>query len=162
MKRLVPLLAALLLLLTACGASTAAEYMAPVDAYCRALQDNDFSQLQQAMPAAVLNSEGLNAGELDELRTVFFPDVGEQYTLSARALSMEEFSPEECRELEAVLLREYACHMTVTEARQLSLKIHISGKLEGDMQMNSVVYTDGTQWYVDFSNAAVSIRSSGS
>ena len=56
MKRLLPMLLVFLLLLTGCTASPEADYMAPVRAYCRALQDNDFSQLQQAMPAAVLSS----------------------------------------------------------------------------------------------------------
>lgn len=68
MKKRLFALVLLLLLLAGCTAAPEADYMAPVRAYCLALQNNDFSQLQQAMPAAVLSSNGLDAGELDELR----------------------------------------------------------------------------------------------
>lgn len=67
MKKRLFALVLLLLLLAGCTAAPEADYMAPVRAYCLALQNNDFSQLQQAMPAAVLSSNGLDAGELDEL-----------------------------------------------------------------------------------------------
>ena len=71
MKKRLFALVLLLLLLAGCTAAPEADYMAPVRAYCLALQNNDFSQLQQAMPAAVLSSNGLDAGELDELRAPF-------------------------------------------------------------------------------------------
>ena len=70
MKKRLFALVLLLLLLAGCTAAPEADYMAPVRAYCLALQNNDLSQLQQAMPAAVLSSNGLDAGELDELRAM--------------------------------------------------------------------------------------------
>lgn len=54
MKKRLFALVLLLLLLAGCTAAPEADYMAPVRAYCLALQNNDFSQLQQAMPAAAI------------------------------------------------------------------------------------------------------------
>lgn len=59
-----------LVLLAGCTAAPEVDYMAPVRAYCLALQNNDFTELQKAMPAAILSSDGLDAGELDELRAL--------------------------------------------------------------------------------------------
>ncbi len=156
MKRIIPLL--LVLLLFAGCAAEDSVYMEPVHAYCEALQNNDFSRMESAMPAAVLNSEGLNAGELDELRTVFFADAGMEYTLSPKELKAEDFSREECDTLQTFLLEEYNCRLAVAEAKQLRLRIHLGGEIEGDMEFYAVVYSDGTQWYVDFNTGAVAIK----
>ena len=84
MKKRLFALVLLLLLLAGCTAAPEADYMAPVRAYCLALQNNDFSQLQQAMPAAVLSSNGLDAGELDELRAPFLTHAAKQRILRQR------------------------------------------------------------------------------
>ena len=86
MKKRLFALVLLLLLLAGCTAAPEADYMAPVRAYCLALQNNDFSQLQQAMPAAVLSSNGLDAGELDELRAPFLTHAADSITIRADAV----------------------------------------------------------------------------
>lgn len=156
MKRIIPLFLALLLL-AGCSSKDLA-YMAPIQAYCEALENNDFSRMQEAMPAAVLNSEGMNAGELEELRRVFFADAGTEYTLEARPLKAEDFSIEDCQRLQAFLLEEYGCRLEVAEAKRLRLRLDLGGELKGDVEFYAVVYSDGTQWYVDFNTGVLETK----
>lgn len=62
MKRICILCLLAALLLGACGLADA-PYMEPVRTYCAALQDDDFTRLQEAIPPAVLNADGFDAGE---------------------------------------------------------------------------------------------------
>ena len=158
MKRLLPMLLVFLLLLTGCTASPEADYMAPVRAYCRALQDNDFSQLQQAMPAAVLSRNGMDAGELDEMRASFFTGGAESFTITPNAVKTEEFTPKECAALQEFLLDEYVCSLHVDAARLLKLHLQFSGGMEGELTVYAVVYRANSQWYVEFSSGAAAIR----
>ena len=67
MKRICILCLLAALLLSACGLADA-PYMEPVRTYCAALQDDDFTRLQEAIPPAVLNADGFDAGELANVR----------------------------------------------------------------------------------------------
>lgn len=70
MKRICILCLLAALLLGACGLADA-PYMEPVRTYCAALQDGDFTRLQEAIPPAVLNADGFDAGELANVRDSF-------------------------------------------------------------------------------------------
>lgn len=70
MKRICILCLLAALLLGACGLADA-PYMEPVRTYCAALQDDDFTRLQEAIPPAVLNADGFDAGELANVRDSF-------------------------------------------------------------------------------------------
>ena len=157
-KRLPALVLALLLLLAGCTAAPEADYMAPVRAYCLALQDNDFSRLQQAMPAAVLSSDGLDAGELDELRAPFLTDAAEHITIHADAVKTSDFTPKECAALQAYLLEEYVCSLDIDTAKLLKLHLCFGGDMEGELTLPAVVYRANSRWYVEFSPPAAAIK----
>lgn len=142
----------LLVLLTGCSIAKA-EYMAPVDAYCKALQENDFSQMELAMPAAVLNREGINAGELDELRTVFGYPAGGEYTISAKERDNRRLPASSCTVMEDYLMQEYGCRLEVTQVRLVDVRLTMGGDLEGELDLRVVCYESGGHWYVDFSAA---------
>lgn len=140
-----------------CGCNTAPKaYMAPVDAYCLALQNNDFAQMQLAMPAQVLNSEGIDAGELAEMRTGFVSDLGDIYTLTACEDTAKALSAADCSTLNAFLLSEYNYAATVTEAYLLDVTVWFSGDVTGNLSMSTVVYCSGQTWYLDFNAATLS------
>ena len=159
MKKCLPaLLLALVLLLAGCTATPEADYMAPVRAYCLALQNNDFSQLEKAMPAAVLSSNGLDAGELDELRAPFLMKSAEDVTLRADAVKTTDFTPKECAALQAFLYNEYVCKLDIEAAKLLKLNLRFGGDMEGELSLPAVVYRANSRWYVEFSRGAAAIK----
>ena len=160
MKRrlIAALLTLLVVLLAGCTASPEADYMAPVRAYCLALENNDFSELQKAMPAAVLSSDGLDAGELDELRAPFTGQKNGKVTLKADAIKSYEFTHEECAALQQYLLDEYVCQLSIVKARLLKLRIAFGGDMEGELMLPAVVYQANSVWYVDFNPEAVALK----
>lgn len=157
-KRLAALLLALLALLAGCTASPEADYMAPVRAYCLALQDNDFFQLQQSMPAAVLSSEGLDAEELEALRTHFLTSAADGITIRADAVKTTDFTPQECAALQAYLLDEYVCKLDIDTAKLLNLHLRFGGEMEGELSLPAVVYRANSRWYVEFSQQAADLK----
>ena len=151
MKKRLFALVLLLLLLAGCTAAPEADYMAPVRAYCLALQNNDFSQLQQAMPAAVLSSNGLDAGELDELRAPFLTHTADSITIRADAVKTTDFTPKERAALQAYLFDEYVCKLDIDAAKLLKLHLRFGGDMEGELTLPTVVYRANSRWYVEFS-----------
>ena len=154
-------LAALLtlaVLLAGCTASPEADYMAPVRAYCLALQNNDFNVLQEAMPSAVLSSNGLDAGELDELRAPFLGQKDGKVTVKADAIRSDEFTAKECAALQEYLLEEYVCRLPIEKARLLKLRVEFGGDMEGELLLSAVVYRSNSRWYVEFSPAAAELK----
>ncbi len=158
MKKRLFALVLLLLLLAGCTAAPEADYMAPVRAYCLALQNNDFSQLQQAMPAAVLSSNGLDAGELDELRAPFLTHAADSITIRADAVKTSDFTPKECAALQAYLFDEYVCKLDIDAAKLLKLHLCFGGDMEGELTLPTVVYRANSRWYVEFSRQAAAIK----
>ena len=90
MKRICILCLLAALLLGACGLADA-PYMEPVRTYCAALQDDDFTRLQEAIPPAVLNADGFDAGELANVRDSFAK--GSRTTMTSRQRSWTAASP---------------------------------------------------------------------
>lgn len=158
MKKRLFALVLLLLLLAGCTAAPEADYMAPVRAYCLALQNNDFSQLQQAMPAAVLSSNGLGAGELDELRAPFLTHTADSITIRADAVKTTDFTPKERAALQAYLFDEYVCKLDIDAAKLLKLHLCFGGDMEGELTLPTVVYRANSRWYVEFSRQAAAIK----
>ena len=148
----------LVLLLAGCTAAPEVDYMAPVRAYCLALQNNDFAQLQKAMPAAVLSSDGLDAGELDELHAPFTGQKDGKVTVKADAVKSYEFTAEECAALQQYLLKEYVCRLSIDKARLLKLRVEFGGDMEGELMLPAVVYRANSRWYVEFSPEAIAIK----
>ena len=144
-----------LILLTACSSVAPAPYMAPIQAYCLALQNHDFDQMRLAMPSAVLNSEGVDAGELDELRTVFVGSSGSDYTITAKERDSYRLSKDRCAALQNFLLEEYGCSLTVDEARVVDVRLQLGETMDGTLDIRAVTYRSGEKWYVDFSASAL-------
>lgn len=84
MKRICILCLLAALLLGACGLADA-PYMEPVRTYCAALQDDDFTRLQEAIPPAVLNADGFDAGELANVRDSFAKGSSNDYDSRQRS-----------------------------------------------------------------------------
>ena len=147
-----------LVLLAGCTAAPEVDYMAPVRAYCLALQNNDFAQLQKAMPTAVLSSDGLDAGELDELHAPFTGQKDGKVTVKADAVKSYEFTAEECAALQQYLLKEYFCRLSIDKARLLKLRVEFGGDMEGELMLPAVVYRANSRWYVEFSPEAVALK----
>lgn len=83
MKRICILCLLAALLLGACGLADA-PYMEPVRTYCAALQDDDFTRLQEAIPPAVLNADGFDAGELANVRDSFAKGSSNDYDITPK------------------------------------------------------------------------------
>ena len=83
MKRICILCLLAALLLAACGLADA-PYMEPVRTYCAALQDDDFTRLQEAIPPAVLNADGFDAGELANVRDSFAKGSSNDYDITPK------------------------------------------------------------------------------
>lgn len=86
MKRICILCLLAALLLGACGLADA-PYMEPVRTYCAALQDGDFTRLQEAIPPAVLNADGFDAGELANVRDSFAKGSSNDYDITPKELN---------------------------------------------------------------------------
>lgn len=157
-RRLAALLALIALLLAGCTASPETDYMAPVRAYCQAIQDNDFARLRTAMPAAVLSSNGLDAGELDELLSPYLGSGTKELTITPDALRTRNFSPEECAKLQRYLSEEYDCLLSIDAANLLKLHLKIDGEMSGELTVFAVVYRANSTWYVEFSQGAIEIK----
>ena len=101
MKRICILCLLAALLLGACGLADA-PYMEPVRTYCAALQDDDFTRLQEAIPPAVLNADGFDAGELANVRDSFAKGSSNDYDITPKELDSRRI-PESVRKREAKL-----------------------------------------------------------
>ena len=84
MKRICILCLLAALLLGACGLADA-PYMEPVRTYCAALQDDDFTRLQEAIPPAVLNADGFDAGAIRSPRAAAATMTSRQRSWTAAA-----------------------------------------------------------------------------
>lgn len=157
-RRLAALLVLIVLLLAGCKASPESDYMAPVRAYCQAMQDNDFARLRAAMPAAVLSSSGLDAGELDEPLSPYLGGGAKDLTITADALRTKNFSPKECAELQRYLSEEYDCVLSIDAANLLKLHLKMDGEMSGELTVYAVVYRANSTWYVEFSPEAIAIK----
>ncbi|MDR0890399.1 MAG: hypothetical protein LBM28_07155 [Oscillospiraceae bacterium] len=142
-------------LFVGCKAKAPAAYMAPIDAYCAALQNNDFEQLRLSMPATVLNSDGINPSELDDLRTAFVKDWGSVYTLTAKEKSAKSLSPADIVTLEDYLYDEYGYRTELTQAYNLEVTLTFRGNVSGTMDVPVVVYYNDRVWYLDFNASAL-------
>ena len=116
MKRICILCLLAALLLGACGLADA-PYMEPVRTYCAALQDDDFTRLQEAIPPAVLNADGFDAGELANVRDSFAKGSSNDYDITPKELDSRRIPESGCRVLEDYFRQQYDWTMTVDEAR---------------------------------------------
>jgi hypothetical protein len=98
MKRICILCLLAALLLSACGLADA-PYMEPVRTYCAALQDDDFTRLQEAIPPAVLNADGFDAGELANVRDSFAKGSSNDYDITPKELDSRRIPESGCRVL---------------------------------------------------------------
>ena len=95
MKRICILCLLAALLLGACGLADA-PYMEPVRTYCAALQDDDFTRLQEAIPPAVLNADGFDAGELANVRDSFAKGSSNDYDITPKELDSRRIPESGC------------------------------------------------------------------
>ena len=116
MKRICILCLLAALLLGACGLADA-PYMEPVRTYCAALQDGDFTRLQEAIPPAVLNADGFDAGELANVRDSFAKGSSNDYDITPKELDSRRIPESGCRVLEDYFRQQYDWIMTVDDTR---------------------------------------------
>lgn len=121
MKRICILCLLAALLLSACGLADA-PYMEPVRTYCAALQDDDFTRLQEAIPPAVLNADGFDAGELANVRDSFAKGSSNDYDITPKELDSRRIPESGCRVLEDYFRQQYDWIMTVDEARLVKFR----------------------------------------
>ena len=132
MKRICILCLLAALLLGACGLADA-PYMEPVRTYCAALQDDDFTRLQEAIPPAVLNADGFDAGELANVRDSFAKGSSNDYDITPKELDSRRI-PE-----------------SGDEARLVKFRVSFTGELDGQLNVRAVCYQTGGHWYLDLS-----------
>ena len=150
MKRICILCLLAALLLGACGLADA-PYMEPVRTYCAALQDDDFTRLQEAIPPAVLNADGFDAGELANVRDSFAKGSSNDYDITPKELDSRRIPESGCRVLEDYFRQQYDWIMTVDEARLVKFRVSFTGELDGQLNVRAVCYQTGGHWYLDLS-----------
>lgn len=150
MKRICILCLLAALLLSACGLADA-PYMEPVRTYCAALQDDDFTRLQEAIPPAVLNADGFDAGELANVRDSFAKGSSNDYDITPKELDSRRIPESGCRVLEDYFRQQYDWTMTVDEARLVKFRVSFTGELDGQLNVRAVCYQTGGHWYLDLS-----------
>lgn len=150
MKRICILCLLAALLLGACGLADA-PYMEPVRTYCAALQDDDFTRLQEAIPPAVLNADGFDAGELANVRDSFAKGSSNDYDITPKELDSRRIPESGCRVLEDYFRQQYDWTMTVDEARLVKFRVSFTGELDGQLNVRAVCYQTGGNWYLDLS-----------
>lgn len=150
MKRICILCLLAALLLGACGLADA-PYMEPVRTYCAALQDDDFTRLQEAIPPAVLNADGFDAGELANVRDSFAKGSSNDYDITPKELDSRRIPESGCRVLEDYFRQQYDWTMTVDEARLVKFRVSFTGELDGQLNVRAVCYQTGGHWYLDLS-----------
>ena len=136
--------------LGACGLADA-PYMEPVRTYCAALQDDDFTRLQEAIPPAVLNADGFDAGELANVRDSFAKGSSNDYDITPKELDSRRIPESGCRVLEDYFRQQYDWTMTVDEARLVKFRVSFTGELDGQLNVRAVCYQTGGHWYLDLS-----------
>lgn len=117
MKRICILCLLAALLLSACGLADA-PYMEPVRTYCAALQDDDFTRLQEAIPPAVLNADGFDAGELANVRDSFAKGSSNDYDITPKELDSRRIPESGCRVLEDYFRQHYRHNWCIPYERQ--------------------------------------------
>ena len=150
MKRICILCLLAALLLSACGLADA-PYMEPVRTYCAALQDDDFTRLQEAIPPAVLNADGFDAGELANVRDSFAKGSSNDYDITPKELDSRRIPESGCRVLEDYFRQQYDWIMTVDEARLVKFRVSFTVELDGQLNVRAVCYQTGGHWYLDLS-----------
>ena len=123
MKRICILCLLAALLLGACGLADA-PYMEPVRTYCAALQDDDFTRLQEAIPPAVLNADGFDAGELANVRDSFAKGSSNDYDITPKELDSRRIPESGCRVLEDYFRQQYDHDRRRGTARQIPRFVH--------------------------------------
>ncbi|MFQ8807484.1 MAG: large-conductance mechanosensitive channel protein MscL [Oscillospiraceae bacterium] len=157
MKRICILCLLAALLLGACGQADA-PYMEPVRTYCAALQDGDFTRLQEAIPPAVLNADGFDAGELANVRDSFAKGSND-YDITPKELDSRRIPESGCRVLEDYFRQQYDWTMTVDEARLVKFRVSFTGELDGQLNVRAVCYQTGGHWYLDLSAVSLNLFS---
>ena len=150
MKRICILCLLAALLLSACGLADA-PYMEPVRTYCAALQDGDFTRLQEAIPPPC------------SMRTALMPVSWPMCAIrSPRAAATTMTSRQRSWTAAASPRAAAACSriisassmswiMTVDEARLVKFRVSFTGELDGQLNVRAVCYQTGGHWYLDLS-----------
>lgn len=143
----------LLLGLCACQAQQidrSHDYMQAIGAYYTALAENRFTSLRQAMPAQVLDSLGLDAGELTNLVSKYNRTYGQNFTAIVSENGSVRLSKQQLDDLEAYLAQQYGIREAVQDAYLVEYTTEFSGiKSEKSTTEGIVVYQLDDNWYID-------------
>lgn len=139
--------------LCACGAQQAEQphdYMQAIDAYYAALEQNRFTSLQQSMPPQVLDSLGLDAGELSNLISKYNTAYGLNFTVTVQENGSVQLDETQLEDLNAYLAQEYGISGSVQDAYLVEYNAAFAGiKAEKAMTEGIVVYRLDGEWYID-------------
>lgn len=117
--------------------------MEPVRTYCAALQDDDFTRLQEAIPPAVLNADGFDAGELANVRDSFAKGSSNDYDITPKELDSRRIPESGCRVLEDYFRQQYDWIMTVDEARLVKFRVSFTASWMASSMSGAVCYQTG-------------------
>lgn len=147
------LVCVLLLCLCACQARSTDQphdYMQAIEAYYTALSENRFTSLRQAMPAQVLDSLGLDAGELTNLVSKYTRTYGQNFTAAVSENGSVRLDQQQVADLQNYLAQEYGIKETIEDAYLVEYTADFSGiKSEESITEGIVVYQLDGVWHVD-------------
>ena len=150
MKRICILCLLAALLLGACGLADA-PYMEPVRTYCAALQDGDFTRLQEAIPLPCSMRTASMPGSWP-MCAIRSPRAAATTMTSRQRSWTAAASPRAaCRVLEDYFRQQYDWTTTVDEARLVKFRVSFTGELDGQLNVRAVCYQTGGHWYLDLS-----------
>ncbi len=132
------------------GAPEPPAYMDALDNYYQALSSNNFAVLRQAMPAQVLDSLGLDAGELANLAHRYAQEYGDGYTVKVSENGSVRFDKTQLADLDEYLQRQYSIGGDLQDGYLVEYQADFSGSNGGKcITGGMVVYQLDGDWYID-------------
>lgn len=137
--------------LCACqSASPSHEYMQAIDAYYDALEENQFTTLQQCMPAQVLDSLGLDAGELSNLVNHYSTHYGTDFAVTVTENGSARLDRAQLDDLSAYLAQQYGIDSDLQNAYLVEYTAEFDGSASANtLTQGVVVYQMRNDWYID-------------
>lgn len=125
-------------------------YLSAVENYYAAIQKNDFSKLQAAMPPQALDALGMNAADLSGKAASYSDTYGAEFTISVKELGSRQLDEAQCKDLSSYLRGDYGISEKIANAYLAEFEITVSGTKNTQTRSEGyVVYQLGDQWYMD-------------
>lgn len=126
------------------------DYMQAIDAYYNALEGNQFTALQQSMPAQVLDSLGLDAGELSNLVNHYSTNYGVDFAVTVTENGSARLDRAQLDDLSAYLAQQYDIDADLQDAYLVEYNAEFNGSESASaLTQGVVVYKMSDDWYID-------------